>query len=293
MIYYPLSTLMLAGITEILLISTPADLPKYAQLLGDGSALGLSIHYRVQPRPEGLAQAFIIGADFVGDQQVALVLGDNLFYGHSLAQSLQAARQSLTTGATIFGYRVADPSRYGVVDFDAQGRARTLEEKPAHPKSHHAVVGLYFYDNQVVDIARSLRPSPRGELEITDVNRAYLERGQLNVEVLGRGIAWLDTGTHQSLLQAANFIEAVEARQGLKIGCIEEVAWRMGLISTAQLQRLGEALRRSDYGAYLLHTAESASEGGRAPSATAAPAETAPPPAAPLARPAGASLPAG
>ena len=256
MIYYPLSTLMLAGITDILLISTPQDLPKYAQLLGDGSALGLCIKYMVQPRPEGLAQAFILGADFIGEGPVALVLGDNLFYGHSLAQSLQSARQELARGATIFGYRVADPSRYGVVDFDARGRAQGLEEKPTQPKSHHAVVGLYFYDNQVVDIARSLKPSPRGELEITDVNRIYLKQGELKVEVLGRGIAWLDTGTHQSLLQAANFIEAVEARQGLKIGCIEEVAWRMGLISTAQLARLGESLRRSDYGAYLLRTAE-------------------------------------
>ncbi len=261
MVYYPLSTLMLAGIREILLISTPADLPRYESLLGDGRSLGMRLSYAAQPRPEGLAQAFIIGADFIADESVALILGDNLFYGHGLAQTLQQAQQSCTHGATIFGYYVADPTRYGVVEFDAAGKVRSLEEKPAQPRSPYAVPGLYFYDNEVVQIARELKPSPRGELEITDVNRIYMERDALRVQILGRGTAWLDTGTHASLLQAANFIEAVEARQGLKIGCIEEVAYRMGFIDRAGLQALGEAQGRSDYGKYLLGLADEAKRG--------------------------------
>ena len=256
MIYYPLSTLMLAGIRSILLISTPDDLPRYQELLGSGERFGISISYAQQARPEGLAQAFIIGADFIGDDQVALILGDNLFYGHGLAQTLQKAVRMTSEGATIFGYYVADPQRYGVVEFDAAGRVIGLEEKPAAPKSNFAIPGLYFYDNQVVDIAKTLKPSPRGELEITDVNRAYLDRGQLRMEFLGRGTAWLDTGTHQSLLQASNFIEAVEQRQGLKIGCLEEVAYRMGFIGRNKLRMLGESLKRSEYGAYLLRTAD-------------------------------------
>ncbi|RYF06921.1 MAG: glucose-1-phosphate thymidylyltransferase, partial [Deltaproteobacteria bacterium] len=255
MIYYPLSTLMLAGIREVLLISTPHDLPRFRALLGDGSRLGIRLEFAEQPRPEGLAQAFVIGADFVGNDRVALVLGDNLFYGHGLAQTLQKAARLTREGATIFGYYVADPERYGVVQFAADGKVIDLEEKPMQPKSNFAVPGLYFYDNQVIDIARELRPSPRGELEITDVNRTYLARGALRVELLGRGTAWLDTGTHTSLLQAANFIEAVEQRQGLKIGCIEEVAYRMGFIDRTQLQRLGHGLRKSDYGNYLLRMA--------------------------------------
>ena len=260
MIYYPLSTLMLAGIRDVLLISTPQDLPHFEALLGDGSRLGMRLRFAEQPRPEGLAQAFVIGADFVGNDHVALILGDNLFYGHGLAQTLQHATRRCRTGATIFGYYVAAPQRYGVVQFDPTGRVLDLEEKPSEPKSNFAVPGLYFYDNQVVDIARNLRPSPRGELEITDVNRAYLARDMLQVELLGRGTAWLDTGTHQSLLQAANFIEAVEQRQGLKIGCIEEVAYRMGFIDRAQLRALGRSLRKSDYGAYLLRMADEAAE---------------------------------
>ncbi len=251
MIYYPLSTLMLAGIREILIISTPADLPRFRDLLGDGAALGLRLEYDQQPSPDGLAQAFIIGADFVGDDSVALVLGDNLFYGHGLSELLQRVATD-PKGATVFGYYVKDPERYGVVEFDAQGRALNIEEKPARPKSHYAVVGLYFYDNAVVDIARGLRPSARGELEITDVTRRYLEANRLNVEVLGRGIAWLDTGTHQSLLEAANLIEVVEQRQGLLVGSIEEVAYRMGYVDANGLRALATPLGKSDYGRYLL-----------------------------------------
>ena len=256
MIYYPLSTLMLAGIQDILLISTPHDLPRYRELLGDGARLGIRLSYAEQPKPEGLAQAFIIGASFVGNQSVALILGDNLFYGHGLAKTLQTAARNTVEGATIFGYYVRDPERYGVVDFDRDGHVIGIEEKPQKPRSSYAVPGLYFYDPQVVQIAANLKPSPRGELEITDVNLAYLAKKQLRVEFLGRGTAWLDTGTHQALLQASNFIEAVEQRQGLKIGCIEEVAYRMGFIGRDALRGLGRDLKRSDYGAYLLQIAD-------------------------------------
>jgi glucose-1-phosphate thymidylyltransferase len=250
MVYYPLSTLMLAGIREILLISTPEDISSYKRLLGDGSQVGISIQYAVQPKPEGLAQAPIIGREFVGRDNVALILGDNIFYGQGFQKTLQqvAAR---TSGATVFAYRVRAPQRYGVVEMDAEGNAVSIEEKPAQPKSSYAVTGLYFYDNRVVDIAADIRPSARGELEITDVNRKYMERGQLRVEILGRGFAWLDTGTHQSLLQAANFVEMIEQRQGLKIACIEEVAWLKGFISTEQLEALAGAQKNS-YGQYLL-----------------------------------------
>ena len=254
MIYYPLSTLMLAGIRHILIISTPEDLARFRELLGDGAELGLRLEYAVQPRPEGLAQAFLIGASFIGDDRVALVLGDNLFFGDRLSQLLQGVA-SRTHGATVFGYYVKDPQRYGVVEFDADGHALDIVEKPARPRSHYAVVGLYFYDNDVVDIARGLRPSARGELEITDVNRRYLERGRLNVEVMGRGIAWLDTGTHQSLLDASNFIQVVEQRQGLLIGSIEEVAFRMGYVDATALRALATPLAKSDYGQYLLDLA--------------------------------------
>ncbi|HEX5577368.1 MAG TPA: glucose-1-phosphate thymidylyltransferase RfbA, partial [Gemmatimonadaceae bacterium] len=229
MIYYPLTTLILAGIREILIISTPADTPRFHDLLGDGSQIGLELSYAVQEKPEGLAQAFIIGADFLGDSPAALVLGDNVFFGHGLPEQLQRA-SAQTEGATIFAYHVKDPERYGVVDFDAQGRARSIEEKPENPKSSYAVVGLYFYDNDVVSIARDLKPSPRGELEITDLNKEYLEQGRLRVETLGRGMAWLDTGTHDALLAASNFVAVVEERQGLKIGSPEEAAYRMGFI---------------------------------------------------------------
>jgi glucose-1-phosphate thymidylyltransferase len=255
MVYYPLSTLMLAGIRDILLISTPEDLPLFQRLLGDGHQWGISLSYAQQPRPEGLAQAFIIGRNFVGRDKVALVLGDNIFYGHGLPEQLRAAGAH-EEGASVFAYRVRDPERYGVVSFDEKGRALDIEEKPTHPKSHYAVTGLYFYDNQVLDAAASLRPSRRGELEITDLNRLYLERGALRVELLGRGVAWLDTGTHESLLQAAMFIEALETRQGLKVCCPEEIAYRCGYIDAEQLTRLARPLAKSGYGRYLLETLE-------------------------------------
>ncbi|HVX12805.1 MAG TPA: glucose-1-phosphate thymidylyltransferase RfbA [Pirellulales bacterium] len=249
MIYYPLSTLMLAGIRDILLITTPADVASYERLLGDGGWLGISIRYAVQPRPEGLAQAFIIGRDFVGDDSVALILGDNLFYGQGFQPMLgQAAAER--RGATVFAYAVKDPQRYGVVEFDRDGKAISIEEKPARPKSQYAVTGLYFYDNHVLDIAASLKPSPRGELEITDVNRYYLDRGELRVQRFTRGFAWLDTGTHESLLQASNFIETIEVRQGLKVACLEEVAYLKGYISASQLESLAASLQGS-YGDYL------------------------------------------
>jgi glucose-1-phosphate thymidylyltransferase len=254
MIYYPLAALMLAGIRDILLISTPEDLPLFRRLLGDGHRWGISLSYAEQPKPEGLAQAFIIGKTFVGNDRVALVLGDNIFYGHGLPEQLRAAAEH-ASGATVFAYRVRDPERYGVVQFDAAGNALDIEEKPKQPKSHHAVTGLYFYDNSVLDIAATLRPSPRGELEITDVNRAYLERRALRVEILGRGIAWLDTGTHESLLQAAMFIEAIESRQGLKVCCPEEIAFRAGYIDAARLEQLALPLAKTGYGTYLLEIA--------------------------------------
>ena len=251
MIYYPLSTLMLAGIRNILIISTPQDTPRFEQLLGDGSRWGLSLSYAVQPAPEGLAQAFIIGRAFVGKSSSCLVLGDNIFYGHDLSSDVQAAAKR-AAGATVFAYPVSDPERYGVVEFDDTGRAVSIEEKPKAPKSRYAVTGLYFYDNQVLDIAASLKPSARGELEITDVNRVYLERGQLEVAVMSRGYAWLDTGTHTSLLEASHFIETIERRQGLKIACVEEIAFRMGYISAAALEALAAPLAKSGYGQYLL-----------------------------------------
>ncbi|MBI1285117.1 MAG: glucose-1-phosphate thymidylyltransferase RfbA [Thiobacillus sp.] len=251
MIYYPLTTLMLAGIQDVLVISTPQDTPRFEQLLGDGSQWGLNLQYAVQPSPEGLAQAFVIGADFVGNDTSALVLGDNIFYGHEMAEDLRAA-SARQTGATVFAYRVQDPERYGVVEFDPAGKAISLEEKPACPKSHYAVTGLYFYDDRVVDIARSLKPSPRGELEITDVNRRYLEAGALEVSIMGRGHAWLDTGTHESMLEASLFIETIEKRQGLKIACPEEIAFRQGYISAEQVEKLAAPMRKNGYGQYLL-----------------------------------------
>jgi glucose-1-phosphate thymidylyltransferase len=250
MVYYPLSVLMLAGIRQVLLIATPDDVGSFQRLLGDGTGIGLSIQYAVQPRPDGLAQAFIIGREFVGRDHCALVLGDNLFYGQSFQDMLRSAARR-EQGATIFGYPVKDPERYGVVEFDAAGKVLSLEEKPARPRSSYAVPGLYFYDNQVLDIAARLKPSPRGELEITDVNRAYLDRGQLHVERFSRGFAWLDTGTHEALLQAAQFVQTIEARQGLKIACIEEIAYRKGFIDAAQLERLARSIN-NDYGRYLL-----------------------------------------
>jgi glucose-1-phosphate thymidylyltransferase len=252
MIYYPLSSLMLAGIRDVLIITTPQDQASFARLLGDGREFGVSISYAVQPSPDGLAQAFIIGRTFVGDSPVALALGDNIFYGAGFSEALQSAAAQ-AHGATVFGYQVRDPQRYGVVEFDGEGRAIGLEEKPAHPKSSFAVTGLYFYDNQVIEIARDLKPSARGELEITDVNLEYLKTGQLRVQRLGRGIAWLDTGTHESLVQASNFIQAVEERQGLMVGCLEEIAYRMHYITAGDLDRLARAMRGSTYGQYLLH----------------------------------------
>jgi len=251
MVYYPLCTLMLAGIQDILIISTPVDLPHYQRLLGDGGQWGIALSYAVQPRPEGLAQAFIIGKEFIGRGRVALVLGDNVFYGHGLPEQLRAAA-ARESGATVFAYRVRDPERYGVIQFDETGRALDIEEKPRHPKSHYAVTGLYFYDHDVIDVARGLSPSARGELEITDVNRVYLKRGTLGVEILGRGIAWLDTGTHESLLEASMFIEAIEKRQGLMVSCPEEIAYRAGYIDAAQLERLSLSLAQTRYGEYLL-----------------------------------------
>ena len=251
MIYYPLTTLLLAGIRDILIISTPQDTPRFEQLLGDGSKWGVNLQYAVQPSPDGLAQAFVIGADFIGNDNSALVLGDNIFYGHDFHEILGNADRR-GAGATVFAYHVHDPERYGVAEFDASGKVLSLEEKPKQPKSNYAVTGLYFYDNQVVDLARNLKPSPRGELEITDLNRLYLEQGQLDVEIMGRGYAWLDTGTHDSLLEAGQFISTIEKRQGLKVACPEEIAFRQGWIKPEQLEALAQPLAKNGYGQYLL-----------------------------------------
>ena len=255
MVYYPLSTLMLAGIRDILVISTPQDTPRFRELLGDGAKWGLKLSYAEQPNPGGIAQAFLVGREFIGNDRVALVLGDNIFHGHDLTELLgrAAARER---GATVFAYPVNDPARYGVVEFDARGKAISIEEKPRQPKSRYAVTGLYFFDHQVVQIAAKLKPSARGELEITDVNRAYLERGELEVVPMGRGMAWLDTGTHEALLEAASFIETIERRQGLKVACPEEIAWRMGYIEQADVERLAAGMRNSGYGQYLLRVLE-------------------------------------
>jgi len=251
MIYYPLSTLMLAGIREVLIISTPQDVPKFRQLLGDGSDLGMSFDYVAQQEPNGLAQAFVLGAPFIGKDSSSLILGDNIFYGAGLGEVLRSCDHP--NGGIIFAYQVADPERYGVVEFDKKFKALSIEEKPAKPRSHYAVPGLYFYDNSVVEVAKNLKPSPRGEYEITDVNKYYLEKGQLEVRAMGRGYAWLDTGTHESLMQAGQFVQAIEDRQGLKIGCIEEIAWEMGFINDAQLEQLGNKYLKSGYGEYLLN----------------------------------------
>ena len=251
MIYYPLSTLMLAGIREILVITTPHDRPYFELMLGDGADLGLALQYAVQPEPKGIAQAFLIGESFIGDDGCALALGDNIFYGHGFTESLERAAER-TEGATVFGYWVNDPERYGVVDFDADGRAVGIEEKPENPRSHYAVTGLYFYDSSVIDVAKSISPSDRDELEITDVNVEYLRRGDLHVELLGRGIAWLDSGTHESLLQAANFIQTIQERQGLKVACLEEIAYRQGYLSASAVERLAHDMRKNSYGEYLL-----------------------------------------
>jgi glucose-1-phosphate thymidylyltransferase len=257
MIYYPISTLMLAGIRDILIISTPADLPRFEELLGDGSQWGLSFSFAEQPKPEGLAQAFVIGREFVGSDSVSLVLGDNIFYGQGFSELLERAATQ-QEGATVFGYYVRDPQRYGVVEFDRKGTVLSIEEKPVRPRSHYAITGLYFYDNQIVDIAANLEPSSRGEIEITDANLEYLYRDELRVEVMGRGMAWLDAGTHESLLQSSNFIETLELRQGLKIGCPEEIAYRMGYIPAEQLERLAHSMRKNEYGRYLSELLRSA-----------------------------------
>ncbi|UTW50145.1 glucose-1-phosphate thymidylyltransferase RfbA [Bacterioplanoides sp. SCSIO 12839] len=252
MIYYPLSTLMLAGITEFLIITTPQDSENFKNLLGDGADWGISIEYAVQPSPDGLAQAFIIGEEFIGDSSVALILGDNLFFGQNMSKDMLQVASNQETGATVFGYHVQDPSAYGVVEFDEKGKAISLEEKPLHPKSHYAVPGLYFYDNRVVEIAKNVKPSPRGELEITDINKVYLDDNTLNVQILSRGTAWLDTGTHDSLLDASHFIATIEKRQGLKVCCPEEIAFRLGLISAEQLDALAQPMKKNGYGQYLL-----------------------------------------
>ncbi len=257
MIYYPLSTLMLSGIRDILVISTPQDLPLFERLLCDGSQWGLNLSYAEQPRPAGIAQAFLIGEKFLDGSPVCLILGDNIFYGHQLSQALRRVSQQ-TSGATVFAYHVRDPERYGVVEIDKQGRAIDIEEKPAHPRSNYAVTGLYFYDSKVVEISRSLKPSQRGELEITDVNRAYLQRGELLVEIFGRGTAWLDTGTHESLLEASTFVNVLESRQGLKVACPEEIAWRLGFIDAEQVRQLADPMRNNGYGQYLLDLVKSA-----------------------------------
>lgn len=255
MIYYPMSILMLAGIKDILIISTPIDTPRFEELFGNGNELGLNIEYKVQESPDGLAQAFIIGEEFIGDDSVCLILGDNIYYGGRLSEMLQRAA-SRPSGATIFGYHVHDPERFGVVEFDKEMKAVSIEEKPEKPKSNYAVTGLYFYDNKVVDIAKNIKPSPRGELEITDVNKVYLEKGELSVELLGRGYAWLDSGTHESLLEASNFIETIEKRQNLKVACLEEIAYRMGYIDREQLIKLAQPLKKNNYGQYMLRIAE-------------------------------------